>query len=70
MSINHLLTLLSVVVLIFGTKKLCAVGSDLGGAVRDFRQSVNSQDSVATNATLPHTEATVIAESEPYRDAP
>lgn len=41
MSITHLLILLVVVVLIFGTKKLRNIGGDLGGAVRDFKKGLD-----------------------------
>jgi len=41
MSMTHLLILLVVVVLIFGTKKLRNIGSDLGGAVRDFKKGLD-----------------------------
>jgi sec-independent protein translocase protein TatA len=40
LSITHLLILLAVVVLIFGTKKLRNLGSDLGGAVKGFKDGV------------------------------
>ena len=43
MSITHLLIVLGVVALIFGTGKLRNMGSDLGGAVRDLRSSVKDQ---------------------------
>lgn len=41
MSMTHLIILLVVVVLIFGTKKLRNIGSDLGGAVRDFKKGLD-----------------------------
>lgn len=41
MSMTHLIILLIVVVLIFGTKKLRNIGSDLGGAVRDFKKGLD-----------------------------
>jgi sec-independent protein translocase protein TatA len=41
-SIWHWLIVLVVIVLIFGTKKLRNVGSDLGGAVKDFKQGMKS----------------------------
>lgn len=41
MSITHLILLLVVVVLIFGTKKLRNIGGDLGGAVRDFKKGLD-----------------------------
>lgn len=38
---QQLLILLLVVVVIFGTKKLRNIGSDLGGAVKDFKKAMN-----------------------------
>ena len=48
LSIWHWLIVLLVVVLIFGTKKLRNIGSDLGGAVKDFKEGMRSEDE-ATN---------------------
>ncbi|MFC4763688.1 twin-arginine translocase TatA/TatE family subunit [Dyella koreensis] len=45
MSITHLILLLVVVVLIFGTKKLRNIGGDLGGAVRDFKKGLDGGSS-------------------------
>ena len=39
-SIPHLLVLLVIVVLVFGTKRLKNVGSDLGDAIKSFRKAV------------------------------
>lgn len=39
-SIWQLLIVLVIVLLLFGTKKLKNIGSDLGGAVRGFRSSM------------------------------
>ncbi len=61
-SIWHWLFVLVVVVLIFGTKKLKNVGSDLGSAVKGFKDGVKdgttsadaaaaAQQQVATNKT-------------------
>jgi sec-independent protein translocase protein TatA len=44
MSITHLIILLSGVVLIFGTKKLRNIGSDLGGAMRDFKKGLEGEE--------------------------
>jgi len=41
-SIWHWLIVLLVVVLIFGTKKLKNIGSDLGGAVKCFKDGMKS----------------------------
>lgn len=44
-SIWHWLIVLLAVVLIFGTKKLRSVGSDLGGAVKGFKDGMKSDPS-------------------------
>ena len=46
-SIWHWLIVLLVVVLIFGTKKLKNIGSDLGGAVKGFKDGVKGAGDVA-----------------------
>jgi sec-independent protein translocase protein TatA len=40
-SISHLLIFLVVVVLIFGTKKLSNLGSDLGSAIKGFKNAMD-----------------------------
>ncbi len=37
----QILIVLLIVLLVFGTKKIRNLGGDLGGAIRDFRKSVN-----------------------------
>lgn len=44
-SIPHLLVVLTIVVLVFGTKRLKHLGSDLGEAIRGFRKAVNDGES-------------------------
>jgi len=44
MSIWSLLLILAIVVLLFGTKKLRNVGSDLGGAIRSFKKAVKDEE--------------------------
>jgi sec-independent protein translocase protein TatA len=41
---QELLIILVIVALIFGTKKLRGIGSDLGGAVKGFKDSVSTDD--------------------------
>ena len=43
-SIWQLLIVLVIVALIFGTKKLRGVGSDLGGAVKGFKKALNDDE--------------------------
>ena len=44
-SIWHWLVVLVVVLLVFGTKKLRNIGSDLGGAVKGFKEGMKEADS-------------------------
>jgi sec-independent protein translocase protein TatA len=43
-SIWHWLIVLVIVMLIFGTKKLRNVGSDLGSAVKNFKEAVKTEE--------------------------
>ena len=43
-SIWHWLIVLLIVVMIFGTKKLKNLGSDLGGAVKGFKDGIRETD--------------------------
>lgn len=57
LSIWHWLIVLVVVVLIFGTKKLRNIGSDVGGAVKNFKDAMaTEQGNVDVNSagTSPH----------------
>jgi sec-independent protein translocase protein TatA len=57
-SIWHWLIVLVVVVLIFGTKKLKNVGSDLGSAVKGFKDGVKDGSSSADAAATPAQQVT------------
>jgi sec-independent protein translocase protein TatA len=46
-SITHWLIVLVIVLLIFGTKKLRNIGSDLGGAVKGFKDGVKGGEGAA-----------------------
>lgn len=49
MSIWHWLIVLVIVMLVFGTKKLRNIGTDLGGAVRGFKEGVREGTESASN---------------------
>jgi len=53
-SIWHWLIVLLIVVMVFGTKKLKNIGSDLGGAVKGFKdgmkEGASSDEQAAANA--------------------
>uniref|UniRef100_E6QS25 Sec-independent protein translocase protein tatA n=1 Tax=mine drainage metagenome TaxID=410659 RepID=E6QS25_9ZZZZ len=44
LSIWHWLIVLVIVLAVFGTKKLRNIGSDLGGAVKSFKEAVRESD--------------------------
>jgi sec-independent protein translocase protein TatA len=44
-SLWHWLIVLLIVVLVFGTKKLRNMGSDVGGAVKEFKKAVKDNES-------------------------
>jgi sec-independent protein translocase protein TatA len=49
-SIWHWLVVLVIVLLVFGTKKLKNLGSDLGGAVKGFKDGVKDGGTTDANA--------------------
>ncbi|HFI9756690.1 TPA: Sec-independent protein translocase subunit TatA [Vibrio parahaemolyticus] len=49
-SVWQLIIIAVIVVLLFGTKKLRGIGSDLGGAVKGFKKAMNDEDDTAKNA--------------------
>ena len=49
-SVWHWLIVLLIVVLVFGTKKLKNIGSDLGGAVKGFKDGMKDGSATATTA--------------------
>jgi sec-independent protein translocase protein TatA len=66
-SIWQLLIVLAIVVLLFGTKKLRNIGSDLGGAIKNFRGAMRDgeaeteeQKPAGEQAQLRKEEGTVI----------
>ena len=50
-SIWQLLIILAIVVVVFGTRKLRNVGSDVGGAVKEFKKAIKDESS-ATDETI------------------
>ncbi|MDG0978322.1 MAG: twin-arginine translocase TatA/TatE family subunit [Halieaceae bacterium] len=45
-SVPQLLIILAIVIMLFGTKRLRTLGSDLGTAVKGFRKSVSADEDV------------------------
>lgn len=51
LSIWHWLIVLLVVLLVFGTKKLRNIGTDLGGAVKGFKDAVKEENTKIADKT-------------------
>ncbi len=49
-SVWQLLIVLVIVLLLFGTKKLKGIGTDLGGAVKGFKDSMSDEDKKAAES--------------------
>jgi sec-independent protein translocase protein TatA len=54
-SIWHWLIVLMVVVLIFGTKKLRNLGTDLGSAVKGFKDGMKTEEDKSPKTEIPPT---------------
>lgn len=52
-SIWHWLVVLGIVVLVFGTKKLRNIGTDLGSAVRGFKEGIRDSEKSAESPAVP-----------------
>jgi sec-independent protein translocase protein TatA len=66
-SLWQLLIILLIVLLLFGTKKLRSIGSDLGGAVKGFRSSIRDEgesDEKKAGEDMEHGEANRVIEGE------
>ncbi len=50
LSIWHWLIVLLIVALVFGTKKLRNIGTDLGGAVKGFKEGMKEAETPAADA--------------------
>ena len=55
-SIWQLLIILLIVVMIFGTKRLKNIGSDLGGAIKGFKKSMTDDDKAQDNEQIQNKE--------------
>ena len=47
-SLPQLLILIAVVVLLFGTKKLRSLGSDLGASIKGFKKAMNDDNKTSS----------------------
>ena len=61
-SIWHWLIVLVIVLLIFGTKKLRNIGTDLGGAVKGFKDGMKSDETAAKPGEISASGSTIEGE--------
>lgn len=68
--IKELVVILVIVMLVFGTKKIKGVGSDVGGWIRDFKKALKdgedevSKENAAPNNRVIDADATPVTEKE------
>ena len=65
-SIWHWLIVLLVIILVFGTKKLKNLGSDLGGAVRGFKDGLKEGNKEESFSSIESNETKDSSESETF----
>jgi sec-independent protein translocase protein TatA len=51
-SIPHLLVVLAIVIVVFGTKRLRNLGGDLGGAIKGFRNAIKEGEEETKGQTI------------------
>ena len=54
LSIQHLLVVLVIVMLVFGTKKVKSIGGDVGGWIRDFKKALREGEQEAAETPPAH----------------
>jgi sec-independent protein translocase protein TatA len=62
-SVTQLLILLVIVMLVFGTKRLRNIGSDLGSAVKGFRKGIEDDPKDKEPEEIAKAESTVVEAS-------
>jgi len=65
--VTELLLILAIVLLLFGTKKLRSIGSDVGGAIKNFRTAMKDGESEKAEGEKVEQKGKVI-EGESVRD--
>ncbi|MCW8877971.1 MAG: Sec-independent protein translocase subunit TatA [Kangiellaceae bacterium] len=67
-SIWQLLIVLVIVVLLFGTKRLKNIGSDLGGALKGFKKAVNDGEKDTKKESIENQDNESVIEGEVVKD--
>lgn len=64
-SVTQLLIVLAIVIVLFGTKRLRNIGSDIGGAIKGFRSAMKDGEA---GKNLPDKEDDVVSHVESKED--
>ena len=62
-SVWQLLIILVIVLLLFGTKRLKNIGSDLGGAVKGFKKSMSDSEKTEEEARIAQIDEKVVGDN-------
>lgn len=65
-SIWQLLIILAIVIVIFGTKRLSSVGSDVGKAIKSFKKAMNEDDEAPVRQDAEFSAADRQADAKPH----
>ena len=68
-SLWQLLIVLVIVIVIFGTKRLSSLGSDLGGAVKGFRKAMSDSDKADDAAQIDKPDAEFTSTGSSTKDS-
>ncbi|MGH8219646.1 MAG: Sec-independent protein translocase subunit TatA [Steroidobacteraceae bacterium] len=67
---KHLLIVLLIVLLVFGTKKLKSIGSDLGGAFKGFKEAMKDGEHEGDEAAKPEDAKKLAGTEKPAEQRP
>jgi sec-independent protein translocase protein TatA len=66
--IKELVVILIIVMLVFGTKKIKGVGSDVGGWIRDFRKAMKEEPEEELEIAEKETSRVIEGEAHPEKE--
>lgn len=66
--ITELIVILAIVVLLFGTKKLKTLGTDLGSAIKGFKKAITTEEENAAQSTESEPQSSTSAEENSSSD--
>ena len=66
--IKELVVVLIIVALVFGTKKIRGVGSDVGGWIRDFRKAMKEEPPAEDDLAAQDANRIIDAEAQPHKE--